>query len=241
MPDRLFSEAEQAALYDLLSPPRERDDFRYYLPMIMAAPSVLDIGCGTGALLHMAREAGHTGRLVGLDPAEGMIAQARRRSDIDWALGDLGSVRFEREFDLAVMTGHAFQVLLTDEEVRQALASVRSALTDGGRFSFETRNPAVRAWERWTPEHGKSFTDAAGAQVRWETDVESVAGERGQEVDHGINDARVGLRCVQVVIAGRELFVEAAALHRTDGAHHLAGVGQIYSLSDPERSSERHG
>jgi hypothetical protein len=86
-------------------------------------------------------------------------------------------VRFDREFDLAVMTGHAFQVFLTDAEVRQALTSVHRALTDGGRFAFETRNPTARAWERWTPEHGTDFTAADGAPVRWEADVVSVSGE----------------------------------------------------------------
>jgi SAM-dependent methyltransferase len=167
-----FSDPEQAALYDQLSPANERNDFRFYLPMIMAAEAVLDVGCGTGALLHMAREAGHTGRLVGLDPALGMLQQARRRSDIEWILGDLSTVAFDREFDLAVMTGHAFQELLTDEEIHAALVAVGSALTEDGRFAFETRNPAARAWERWTPEHGTDFTDADGNPFRWEADVE---------------------------------------------------------------------
>lgn len=42
------------------------------------------------------------------------------------------------------MTGHAFQVLLTEGEVRAALAAVRTALVPGGTFVFETRNPDVR-------------------------------------------------------------------------------------------------
>jgi len=141
--------------------------------MIMAANAVLDVGCGTGSLLRMAREAGHSGRLVGLDPADGMLAQARTRSDIEWIAGDLASVAFDREFDLVVMTGHVFQVFLTDDHVRSTLASARSALTDNGRFAFESRNPLARAWERWTPEHGVDFTDAAGTPVRWEADVET--------------------------------------------------------------------
>jgi len=49
----------------------------------------LDVGCGTGALLHQARESSHCGRLCGLDPADGMLKQARARSDIEWVLGDL--------------------------------------------------------------------------------------------------------------------------------------------------------
>ncbi len=122
-----FTDVEQAALYDRLSPPRERNDFRFYLPMVLAARAVLDVGCGTGALLHLARDAGHAGRLVGLDPATGMLEQARKRPDIEWILGDLSTAAFDREFDLAVMTGHAFQELLTDAEVRTAFAAIRSA------------------------------------------------------------------------------------------------------------------
>jgi SAM-dependent methyltransferase len=167
-----FTDAEQAALYDRLSPPKERTDFRFYLPMIMAAEVVLDVGCGTGALLHLAREAGHAGRLVGIDPALGMLEQARKRPDIEWILGDLSHVVFDREFDLAVMTGHAFQELLTDDDVRATFVSVRSALKHDGRFAFETRNPAARAWERWTPEHGTDFTNEDGEPFRWEADVE---------------------------------------------------------------------
>jgi hypothetical protein len=65
----------------------------------------------------------------------------------------LSTARREGEFDFAVMTGHAFQVLLTDDELRTAFAAIRRALTPDGRFGFDTRNPARRAWERWTPDH----------------------------------------------------------------------------------------
>src|SRR5271163_3496428 len=146
MVDRLFSESSLAALYDLFSPWERRSDFHFYLPFIMSARAVLDVGCGTGAMLHRARESGHTGRLCGLDPAPGMLEQARKRADIEWILGDLASVSFDREFDLVVMTGHAFQVLVEDRDLRAALASIRSALTDDGCFAFETRNPLVREW-----------------------------------------------------------------------------------------------
>ncbi|HET8680477.1 MAG TPA: hypothetical protein VFM54_01175 [Micromonosporaceae bacterium] len=87
-----------------------------------------------------------------------MLEQARRRSDIEWVLGDLASARWDREFDLVVMTGHAFQVLVTDDEVRRSLAAVRSALTAGGRFAFETRNPPARAWQRWTSDNALAGT-----------------------------------------------------------------------------------
>ena len=74
----------------------------------------------------------------------GMLDQARKRSDIEWVLGDLASVSWEREFDLVVMSGHAFQVFVEDDELRTALAAIHSALTEDGRFAFEIRNPLVR-------------------------------------------------------------------------------------------------
>ena len=165
MPDRLFSDADLAALYDAMCPRETRDDFDFYLPMIMAARSVLDVGCGTGALLHEARDAGHTGRLVGLDPAAGMLAQARRRSDIEWVEGDLVSAALDGAFDLIVMTGHAFQVLVEDDELHAALQAARRALTAAGRFAFETRNPAAREWQRWRPDQAVSVTAPDGAKV----------------------------------------------------------------------------
>jgi SAM-dependent methyltransferase len=161
-----FTEDRLAALYDVFYPPEQRDDFAFYLPLILSAQSVLDVGCGTGALLHMAREAGHTGQLCGLDPAAGMLNQARRRTDIEWIHGDLASVGWEREFDLVIMTGHAFQEYVEDDEIRVALAAIRSALTDGGRFAFETRNPLDRAWERWPNQYSGEATNATGAVVR---------------------------------------------------------------------------
>jgi SAM-dependent methyltransferase len=170
--DRLFADADLAALYDVLYPPERRADFGFYLPLLMSAEAVLDVACGTGALLHLARRAGHTGRLCGLDPAAGMLAQARRQSDIEWVLGDLRSVGWQREFDLVVMTGNAFQVLLEDDELRDSLAAIQSAVADDGRFAFETRNPLARAWESWTRDHVFEAVDPAGGVVRMWNEVE---------------------------------------------------------------------
>jgi hypothetical protein len=57
-------------------------------------------------------------------------------------------------------------VFVEDDELRASLATIRSALTEHGRFAFETRNPLVRSWERWTPDNVTEVTDAAGDVVR---------------------------------------------------------------------------
>lgn len=165
-----------AELYDAFA--RETGDFEFYLPLLMSSSSVLDVGCGTGELLRLAREAGHGGRLCGLDPAPAMLELARRkRTDIEWFLGDATSVDWRGEFELAVMTGHAFQVLIEDDELRDSLAAIRSALSADGRFVFETRNPLARAWERWIPEHAVE-TKHNGQPIRMSHQVETpVSGE----------------------------------------------------------------
>jgi SAM-dependent methyltransferase len=144
--DRQFAEPMLAALYDELCPWAQRPELDFYLNLVMSASSVLDVGCGTGELLRLARQAGHSGRLCGLDPAAAMLDVARARVDVEWIHDDLRSRRWDQEFELVVMTGHAFQVLVDDEELRTALSAIGSALTDDGRFVFETRNPPARAW-----------------------------------------------------------------------------------------------
>lgn len=170
-----FTDSYLASLYDRLSV--DRGDEAYYLGLVAAASRVLDVGCGTGTLLNRARRAGHAGRLCGLDPAEEMLSQARRYPDIEWIRGTLPEAGFDAEFDLLVMTGHAFQVLLADDDIRDFLAAAHRALDTDGHFAFETRNPMHRAWETWTPDDVVEIEDADGRAVRVWHDVEAVAGE----------------------------------------------------------------
>lgn len=173
--DRSFADLSLASLYDALHPWGPGDEF--CLGLAMSAGSVLDAGCGTGRLLARARAAGHRGRLTGLDPAAALLVQARRREPgVEWMLGDLGSRAWGGEFELVVMTGHTFQVLVGENELRQALSSVRAALAPGGRFVFGTRNPAARAWSRWTPEHVRRVVGPDGRAVRVWREVEGAAG-----------------------------------------------------------------
>jgi SAM-dependent methyltransferase len=176
MPDVHFTDDYLASLYDIFEN-HGRADEKFYLNLVRSADRVLDIGCGTGSMLHAARDAGHRGRLVGLDPAGGMLTQARRRSDIEWVEGYLPDAKFVGEFDLAYMTGHAFQVLLDDAAVLELLQAAHRALAPSGHFAFETRNPQARAWERWTPDRVSERVDPQGRRVRAWHQVEDVAGE----------------------------------------------------------------
>lgn len=146
--DEAYTDAEFARLYDAENPWHPMDDF--YQRLDLAAASVLDVGCGTGTRLASTREAGHRGRLVGVDPAEAMLAVARAKTAaVEWVRADAQGLDLGDRFGLVTMTGHAFQLLLDDAAVRAALASFRRHLAPGGLVAFETRNPAPRPWTGW--------------------------------------------------------------------------------------------
>ena len=86
--------------------------------------------------------------------------------DIEWVLGDVRRLDVGRRFELVMMTGHAFQVLLTDEGVLAALTCVGDHVEpERGRFVIETRNPAARAWEQWTAREPEMVTVRGGPPV----------------------------------------------------------------------------
>lgn len=175
----LYSDADAAALYDLLNPwdPERWPGDAFYAGLIPVADSVLDVGCGTGAMLRWLRERGHAGRLVGLDPDRAALARAQRRADVEWVEGTAATRGWDAEFDFAIMTGHAFQFLTTDDDILTSLAAIRAALRVGGRFAFETRHPQARAWEAWNPSNASDVVDATGRALRVWHDVEAVDGD----------------------------------------------------------------
>lgn len=147
-----------------------------------------------------------------------MLEYARGQTDVDWVLGDLSSVGWEREFDLVVMTGHAFQVLVSDDDLRVSLAAVRRALTDDGRFVFDIRHPAVREWEGWTARDAVRLSNPAGEVVRFWREAElPVTGDvvrfRAVFAGAGWDGVRVSRGAVRYLDPGRlSAFLREAGL-----------------------------
>lgn len=176
----MFTDDDAAALYDVLSPwdPVRYPSDRFYDDLVMKASSVLDVGCGTGAMLARARSSGHNGRLAGIDPDHAALARARTRApDIEWASGTAADIGYRAEFGLATMVSHAFQCLVSDDELRASLAAIKTALRPDGVFAFETRHPQARAWLDWTPAAVTHVVDACGRPLRVWYEVEAVTGD----------------------------------------------------------------
>lgn len=151
-PCTAYAHPRLAATYDIANPPT--GDYDFYVKLAGDKPlTILDMGSGTGRLSLKLAARGH--RVTGADPAPGMMLAARAKPGaeaVTWVAGDAANLALATRFDLIVMTGHVFQVFLEDAEIVAALSNLRRHLAPGGRIAFETRNPAVREWETWTPE-----------------------------------------------------------------------------------------
>jgi len=149
VPDQHYENPKLAQIYDLDSGWSADRDF--YLALAQKPEQkILDLGCGTGLLCNAYAERNHS--VVGADPAPAMLEVARRKphgAHIEWMQSRAQDFRSDKRFDLIIMTGHAFQVLLEDEDIRATLAVMKTHLSPGGLVVFESRNPGIDWRSRW--------------------------------------------------------------------------------------------
>lgn len=115
---------------------------------VQQGAQVLDIACGSGVLARAALErTGPSGRVVGLDPAPGMIAAAFEvEPNIEWVLGHAEDLPFGDEtFDNVVSQ---FGMMFFQDRAKAA-AEMHRVTRPGGRSALAIwhgvdRNPAYR-------------------------------------------------------------------------------------------------
>ena len=173
-PDPVFADRRLAEIYDDLD--GDRDDLDFYETIIaeLGASSVLDIGCGTGALACRLAQRGLD--VIALDPAVASLDVARSKSGaqaVNWLLGSAHEApRFG--VDVVVMTGNVAQVFLSDNSWAAALTAANDALDINGRLVFETRDPAFRGWEEWTRERSLTVKQTRSGDVEIWVELRSV-------------------------------------------------------------------
>ncbi len=114
----------------------------FSLLAIGGGDDVLDLGCGAGNLTHKIREI-TTGKVVGVDPSEGMLREAEAKYGgpaMDFRLADAESLNFRDAFDV-IFCNSAFQWI---REPRRALGNCFAALRKGGRMGIQA--PARREY-----------------------------------------------------------------------------------------------
>jgi len=106
--------------------------------LIQPDDSVLDVGCGTGEVILLAKSRAKAGKAYGIDPAPEMIAAARKKAarknlDIDFRVGVIESLPFP-DASLDVVTSSLMMHHLPEELKVRGLAEVYRVLKPGGRL-----------------------------------------------------------------------------------------------------------
>lgn len=107
------------------------------------ATSLLDLGCGTGFMINLAKR--HVGKIVGVDVTRAMLDQVDTSGTARIELHEHDTGSFEVEpgsFDL--VTAYSFLHHLYD--IRPTLATAARALRKGGRF-YADLDPNFYFWE----------------------------------------------------------------------------------------------
>lgn len=123
--------------YDLLY--RDKDyaaEARYVDGLIRRrapdASSMLEFGCGTGRYTREFAKLGY--EVQGVDLSAEMLDEARRVSceGVTFSQGDMRSMRLNRKFDVVAALFHVLSYQTADEDVLNALTTVREHLAQGG-------------------------------------------------------------------------------------------------------------
>ena len=130
--------------------------------------AVLDLGCGHGALLHFAREAGYT-KLRGVDGSPQQVAAAQRLGIGGVAEGDLRDT-LVAQADASLDVVLAFDVIehFTRDELLPFVDEVHRVLKPGGRWIIHVPNgesPFFGSIRYGDLTHEMAFTRASLSQL----------------------------------------------------------------------------
>ena len=140
------SRAAAAAYYDLA--PDFPADIPFYLEQLRSpAPTILELGCGTGRVsVALAPQAAF---LHGVDLSPAMIERCRTRlreaglgdSRATGTVADISDLQLDRRFDLLIAPYRVFQNLTTEGQVAGLFATLRAHMFPGGRAILNTFRP----------------------------------------------------------------------------------------------------
>ncbi len=145
-----------------------------FLPAGFTPHVILDIGCGTGRLLRKAALRWPGARLVGVDPAEGLLAQARRLTPgAEFYASTAETLSLpESTFDLALSTVSFHHWFDQDLAVQQ----VAKVLRPGGYFMLA--DMVMPFGLNWAVRHGRPANSARRGELFERAGLKVVAEKR---------------------------------------------------------------
>ncbi len=195
---------DAAELYERILVPALFAPFSGRLVELALCPeggALLDVACGTGAVSRAAAAAG-CGRVVGLDVAAGMLAQASGEG-VEWVEGDAAALPFEDSSFDALTCG--FGLMFFARPV-PALGELRRVLAPGGHLAASVwcgleDNPALAVL-------GAALRDVAGGRA---ARILAVAFRMGDPGPLQWLFERAGLHDVEIHRESREAHFASAA------------------------------
>lgn len=170
-----YGDEDLVTFYETDNPSGREHEYYRSLAESLGAGRIIDLGCGTGLLTRTLTGAGR--QITGVDPSPTMLRYARRQPGADgvtWIDGDARALEPSADTDLLICAGNAFMHIGGDELV-ETLRRIGRTLVAGGVLAFETRNPAHREWEQWTPAATKRTRGTAFGQLTEWLEVTSVS------------------------------------------------------------------
>jgi len=139
-------------------------DHRALAALLRPGMSVLDVGCGTGAITAgIAKAVGPEGSVAGVDRDEGLLEIARREhrdGNLTFTRGDATRLDFQAQFDVVT----AARTLQWIADPALAIAKMKHATRLSGRVVVLDYSHAFNAWE---PEPPPAFVRFYGAFLEW--------------------------------------------------------------------------
>lgn len=167
--------------------------------------SVIDLGCGHGAILHFARKAGYT-NISGVDGSPEQVGAARRLGIDGVVEGDLLDV-LANLADASQDCVVAFDVIehFTRDEIIGLVDEVRRVLKPGGRWIIHVPNgesPFSGRMRYWDLTHELAFTRMSIAQLLCSSGFSDVQAYEDEPIPHGaISLARwVIWKCIRALL-----------------------------------------
>jgi cyclopropane fatty-acyl-phospholipid synthase-like methyltransferase len=150
--------------------------------------AVLELGCGHGALIYFAREAGYR-NIIGVDRSPQQVAEARHLGIDEVREGDLmETLKTYADGSLDVVV--AFDVIehFTKDEILPFVDQVNRVLRPGGKWIIHAPNgesPFGGRMRYWDFTHEQAFTSASIAQLLKSSEFSEISCYEDAPIPHG--------------------------------------------------------
>lgn len=146
--DSLYTNSQ---VYDAMNDSLVEDTHFYLDELKNENGQILELACGTGRItcaLALAKKS-----ITGLDLSETMLREAQNKSkkmnlNIDWHLGNMTNFNLSRKFDVIFVGYNSVHHILTNQDFKKFLDSVKNHLKPNGRFLFDLFNPSIALLNR---------------------------------------------------------------------------------------------